>query len=634
MLSENDWQKQASDTFDRGFDASIRSILAVGEVVEVRGRRVLVRVFRRKNGAILMYSGIPLRNVAVGSYVKFVKGFSSIMGIVEGESATADSRANWGYFRRGDEASRVLEVSVIGSLEGGSFVSGVKELPLVGSVCFLPTAEERTVSLRTGGADGLPLGHLASDPSQVITLRPGTLLASHVGIFGNTGSGKSYTLAKILSEVFRRYSCRPAFRKNARYLLIDFNGEYVDEGVIAPDDLKSSYVLDTHSSHGKDKVRLPMPVLCDARVWQVFLDATEKTQAPFLNRVFRNKWIKDIIDGSVSDLGKMIVDQVVRALSTTDKIVERNTAKNFLYEIREYVDDDSRLNIKLLIDKVSLVSYHSANAAYYFTDASSTKCYSDNADWEQRLRSFLDVPGFSVSCPKNDLRIIGAAIVLCYYDEIVKGFSNVDHLSPMIKRLNGRISSLNKVVEASVSSPLLEKPLTVISLRDVNIEMRKIIPMLVCNYAYEEMKNGGPHKFLGLVVDEAHNILSEESARESEQWKSYRLETFEEIIKEGRKYGVFLMLASQRPHDISPTIISQLHNYFIHRLMNEKDLQAIERAVSYIDRLSFDSIPTLPTGSCVVSGVALNRPLVVDVEEIIGAQPPASETIDIEELWS
>lgn len=614
-------------------EASIQALLAVGEVTEVRGRQVRVRVFRRKNGAVLMYAGSPLKNVAVGSYVKFIKGLSAIMGIVEGESASIDRQANQDYLRKGDEASRVLEVSVIGSLEGGAFVPGVKELPLVGSICFLPTDEERAISLKTDGDNGLPFGHLTSDPSQAITFRPNSLLASHVGIFGNTGSGKSYTLAKLLSETLRRYGAQSSFLENSRYLLIDFNGEYVDEGVVTRENLKASFILDTRNPLGKDKVPLPMSMLCDAKVWQVFLDATEKTQAPFLSRAFRRKWVKDVAEGTASDLSDRVMDQVVAALSTTNKIVERNTAKNFLYELRDYLDDSSRSSIDLLLEKAACIAYHSANAAYYFTGSSGTH-YSNQPDWEMHLRVHLRVPGFKVSCPRGDLKGLAAAIVLCYYDEIIKGYSNIEHLAPLIKRLNSRISDLNKVVEASESESLLKKPLTVISLRDVNIEMRKIIPMLVCSNAYEEMKVKKPYKFLGIVVDEAHNILSEESTRESEQWKSYRLETFEEIIKEGRKYGVFLTLASQRPHDISPTIVSQLHNYFIHRLMNEKDLQAIERAVSYIDRLSFDSIPVLSTGSCVVSGVALNRPLVVDVDPIVFSKPPASKTIDVEELWS
>lgn len=69
-----------------------------------------------------------------------------------------------------------------------------------------------------------------------------------------------------------------------------------------------------------------------------------------------------------------------------------------------------------------------------------------------------------------------------------------------------------------------------------------------------------------LIIDEAHNILSERSNREAETWKDYRLETFEEIVKEGRKFGFYLTVYSQRASDISPTIVSQPHNFFLHLL--------------------------------------------------------------------
>jgi len=68
-------------------------------------------------------------------------------------------------------------------------------------------------------------------------------------------------------------------------------------------------------------------------------------------------------------------------------------------------------------------------------------------------------------------------------------------------------------------------------------------------------------------------------ARESETWKDYRLETFEEIIKEGRKFGVFLTIASQRPYDIFATIISRLYNFFLRRLINNNDIHAVERGI-------------------------------------------------------
>src|SRR5271156_5240399 len=102
----------------------------------------------------------------------------------------------------------------------------------------------------------------------------------------------------------------------------------------------------------------------------------------------------------------------------------------------------------------------------------------------------------------------------------------------------------------------------------------------------------------------------------SEQWKDYRLETFEEIIKEGRKFGVFLTVASQRPADISPTIISQLHNYFLHRLINNNDIYAVEKTIAYLDKVSFDYLPILPTGTCILAGLLAQVPVVVDIAEI------------------
>ena len=143
---------------------------------------------------------------------------------------------------------------------------------------------------------------------------------------------------------------------------------------------------------------------------------------------------------------------------------------------------------------------------------------------------------------------------------------------------------------------------------------------------YDDHTTHGADKSLTIIVDEAHNILSTESFREAESWKDYRLETFEEIIKEGRKFGVFVTIASQRPSDISPTITSQAHNYFIHRLINDGDLKSISSAVSYIDRVMQDSIPTLPTGTCIFSGVATQMPLKINVRELEEHRQPRSET--------
>src|SRR5690606_22645393 len=127
----------------------------------------------------------------------------------------------------------------------------------------------------------------------------------------------------------------------------------------------------------------------------------------------------------------------------------------------------------------------------------------------------------------------------------------------------------SKVFDIKDSIEDIEANIQVVDLKNVNLEIKKVIPLLICKTNYDDQKNkrdASKDNSLNIIIDEAHNILSENSNRESESWKDYRLETFEEIIKEGRKFGVFLTIASQRPSDISPTIISQLHNYFIHRL--------------------------------------------------------------------
>jgi DNA helicase HerA-like ATPase len=165
-----------------------------------------------------------------------------------------------------------------------------------------------------------------------------------------------------------------------------------------------------------------------------------------------------------------------------------------------------------------------------------------------------------------------------------------------------------------------------VNLEDVNLEMRKTIPLLLSKRLYAEQRQGGAGRTLTIIIDEAHNILSTESFREAESWKDYRLETFEEIIKEGRKFGVFVTISSQRPNDISPTITSQAHNYFIHRLINERDLKTIASAVSYIDRATEESIPTLATGTCVFSGVASAVPLKINVKPLADQRRPHSAT--------
>jgi hypothetical protein len=202
-----------------------------------------------------------------------------------------------------------------------------------------------------------------------------------------------------------------------------------------------------------------------------------------------------------------------------------------------------------------------------------------------------------------------------------------------MKRLENRIRELKKVITVSDTQDT-GKNFTIVSLKDVNFDIRKVLPLLLCRKLYSEKRNKkDENAYLNIIIDEAHNILSWNSERESEQWKDYRLETFEEIIKEGRKFGVFLTIASQRPSDISATIISQIHNYFLHRLINNNDILAVEKTISYLDKVSFDYLPILPTGTCILAGILAQVPVVVDIGSIPEKYEPINKTMTLVEKW-
>ena len=140
-------------------------------------------------------------------------------------------------------------------------------------------------------------------------------------------------------------------------------------------------------------------------------------------------------------------------------------------------------------------------------------------------------------------------------------------------------------------------------------------------------------KTVHLIVDEAHNIMNPIDNLSVDDWQDYRLSIFEEIIKEGRKFGFFVTIASQRPSEISSTITSQIHNFLIHRIVNDRDLNILENTMPTLDRYAFQIIPSLGRGEMIVTGVATNLPMFVKVEKEEKLRPNSDDVI-LSVLWS
>lgn len=610
------------------------SVFTIGSVNSVKGKDIVVKVNKDKNLPHLFFQGRTIKNVSVGlsNYIKILKGFTEIICKVEGEYLEEDkSQTNKNYTNEKQKINRFLNVSVFGFYDGDhNFQHGIKEMPLIGSECRLLSRDEFETlhELSNGNELSIPLGALIDEETQNISIAVKKLFAGHIGIFGNTGSGKSNTLARMYTELFRLSGLNDNFKQKSKFIFVDFNGEYSkDEDDHILTDWKKLYKLKTRDDSG-DKYPIKQSEIEKLEVLSILLDATEKTQQPFLHRAIdRKKWFEDDNENNEKELHS-VRQKLEDMLKAQDREVNVPFISQFAREFEE-------LGFKIVNDGKNLedLQYHTGTDGFYFVDQGNRVFYNTSPD------RFIGADGyFDVSLPNslNDTNKIQFKILDEYYFEILHGYANQEHIGPLIGRLKKRFELLRRVF--NITNTLTEETsnVQIIDLKSVNLEIKKVVPLLVCKTSYDEQKirrDTDKQNSLHIIIDEAHNILSENSTREAESWKDYRLETFEEIIKEGRKFGVFLTIASQRPSDISPTIISQLHNYFIHRLMNDNDLKAINKAVSYLDKLSFDSISNLSTGCCFIAGQMTQFPLSVKVKLLEENEQPQSETIDLDKLW-
>ncbi len=616
------------------------SVLKIGSVSEVKGKNILVRVDKNKNAPHLLFDGRIIKNVSVGSYVKIAKGFNEIIGKIEGEFISEDKNLeNNNYTTHKNKIKRFLNVTLVGYIESNVFRQGLKELPLIDNDCYLLNDLEFNCihSFAKLEDDKIKLGYLLNETNTPIELGVDKLFASHIGIFGNTGSGKSYTLSKVYYELLNKYKDNPNFQNSAKFILIDFNGEYAieneNDNIIIEKKYKNRFFLST-SKNDKNKFPIPESVINDLTFWSILLKATDQTQKPFLASSLNKKSLVNNV-GSEEGIKNLLYNTLALILTQGSKSLDKDFHIYLLDELFKLSNSANNIfqNIKDIrshLKKVIIVKYGS-------------QLEIDKIDHNTNPDGFLDklreiTFNLSVDITKlNTFVKIRLQIIFNYFEVITRGYYSKEHIGPLFNRLESKFNEITKVFAVTNEDHLIssKKPLTIINLNDVNVEMKKIIPLVICKYYYEYFKNNNQtrEEYLNIIIDEAHNILSRNSIRESETWKDYRLETFEEIIKEGRKFGVFLTISSQRPYDISDTIISQLHNYLLHRLINNKDIEAIGRTVSYLDKISFDSLSILPQGGCILAGLSADLPVVLKIDKLPDENKPHNETIVLTSKW-
>ena len=596
----------------------MNSNFEVGVIRAVNGNQVIIKMNSITSDFTYFYNGEEYEGIRNGGYLSITRGHIDIICQIESEEIKDNyQKESKNKYKENERYEKFVYARCIGFFENEKFNFGIKYSPIIYNTVKMISSNTIKAILSPKKENNEIEFVIGKDLQYElkIDLPWNKIFNTHIGIFGNTGSGKSNTLTNLYKILLNHKKLNI---KESSFVFIDFNGEYTGDKVLC--DSKVTYELNTRQDDEGDKFPIKSDSFWDEEVLSILFHATEKTQKPFLKNLIerRSKYLKENpnIKENLESYIKKIYEKIFNNANPQKETLE--LIKIVLQKIK--VDTEKLKQIEWFNNcfKIKNNSIYSSNCGEYF-------------------KTFLSIDTIKlkeVFSPFDELEIRARLDLI---NGLLSNFVQYDNINPLLSRIESISVSLKKIINIVEKNNSNKNNLEVISLRNCNQEIKKMFPILLAKEYFKEHKEQNKNevkKTFHLIIDEAHNILSQQSNREAESWKDYRLELFEEIIKEGRKFGFFLTVASQRPADISETIMSQFHNFFIHRLINEKDLRLIDNVISTLDRSSKQLIPVLPQGACIVTGTAFDFPQIIQVDKIENREErPNSDDIDLEELW-
>lgn len=729
----------------------------IGVVISVDSAVAEVAMYDMVNDANILWEGQVLPGPKVGSFISILQGNVRIIAkvisekIIDQQNSIGSKEFDNRYSK--DSINRVIKAKSIGTVKGGNFQVTSRYVPMVGNKVSWISQEDYAAMYALG--ENVPSLRIGEDllGDQEVNIPIDRIFASHIGVFGNTGSGKSNTLHRLYLNLFRSEYGDSALEKS-KFIVIDFNGEYShDDSFGVPSEKKTVCCLSTRSN-SLDKITINDKYIFDSEVLSMLFDARPATQVPFIKNTLKSynemkhnwdsyaqfiigtfcklligregnrgdaleEWIGiyrqftqcgqncldnydsmqyDVELGNCPECKKLQLKSDKRSQSEQKKYMDeefpkywedyqkglgdlefymRGYAKGYqkgvcdLREVNHFKDNplfpegvseatchgykhsysrghkhgyghglkrDPQECPELLFRQIKTVS--DRNYVLQLEGLSGNDCYFNHgsvmsAKQKHVIRKYLSEPLVRRMEESDPLDRLMYILKFSYIHNTARGEVQREHLDPLMKRIGVALKDLNKVVSVDEQGLQEFSNLIIVDLLNANQSIKRMIPMLFAKMMYGEQKDKkGSESTSHLIIDEAHNILNANSGDVGDHWRDYRLDVFEEIIKEGRKFGFYLTLSSQRPADISPTIVSQIHNYFIHRLVNELDLRMIERTMPTLDRASFDVIPTLGKGECVVTGTAFSLPVFTVVDWVESDPRPHSDDLVLTDLWT
>ncbi|MDQ0745706.1 DNA helicase HerA-like ATPase [Clavibacter sp. B3I6] len=479
-----------------------------------------------------------------------------------------------------------------------------------------------------------------------VKVRVNEFFGGHAAILGNTGSGKSCTVASILQSIFNKPERH--YPIGASFVVFDTNGEYREALSEFRSPIRRTYAKLSGAEtqqleviNGQESAlayTLPHWFL-SAEEWDLLLQASQKAQRPALRSALGLTSLfatpgpglestKDHILASAirsilatSDSGTSSASRIQGLINTfnTENItrskITRLTALNYgqlikADELNNYLDE-------YVLDDIVIPEYSNAPFAFEtLGPALELAILYEESHGNRQIRDY---------CSSLLTRLKSVSTRADYAFLRVDPQTMAPHERSVIEYVN---LILGWQPEGGGENKKMSQ-ITIIDLNESEDEAVEIIAAVTSRLIFERLRRREPRNStpVNVILEEAHRYVA---ARPSD----YALDAsriFDRIAKEGRKYGLFLMLASQRPSELSGTVLSQCSNYVVHRIQNPEDLQHIRRMAPFVSEAVMTRLPSLPKQHALIFGSAVSVPTTFRVRN---ANPiPKSDDAKISALW-
>lgn len=626
----------------------------IGRIISISHNNVVAELYNDLGNYITLYDGIRFVG-EIGSYVAIDdinrRIIAEIIAVDEKSDATSE-------ILNKAESRRYLRINLVGEICRGSFSFGVTKMPPVFSEIMIIGESDLRLMLDIDASEVclesgktkltvLPIGTSVIFPEYQVKVKLNEFFGFHFAVFGNTGAGKSNTIASLIQEVFTKtdYSA-----KGARFIVFDSNGEY--EKAFSSISEKNPAINVKFLSTARDaEKRLQIPVWAlSVDDWAVLLHATEKTQVPIISRALdmirafdapgddetakkvKNHIVASVIKDVLSS-NENPTTQQAKILMTLSKFhteeikLETTIPANKDADINKDNQGNNRTPNSLPISAAISLSYAKMYAPVSLMQFCDTFILPNVND----LFSGKNTPPYSLQ------RFIEAVEFAVLYEGSINSSRIYEYTSTLITRLKHLSESdqgdfFDKTtftnIDDYIKDTIGEVQLVNIDISNLDDTATEVVTKVFSKMLFDYLRALSPRNSMpiNLILEEAHRFV-----RSDMDYGVLGYNIFERIAKEGRKFGLLMGISSQRPSELSKTVVSQCNNFIIHRIQNPDDIQYISRMVPYMNQGMIDRITYLRRGYALVFGTAINLPTLTAFEKAIPS--PNSGNSNIVEKW-